>query len=86
MKLSQFLNEWIPGVAPGDEKSNKFMKNKDGSITNSTVTGRPSNEFEERVIKKEYPAFYKKRVTKRKKRTDKDGLPIEPYVFLPRSA
>ena len=62
MKLSEFLNEWVPGIAPGDERIKTFAKNKDGSLVNTTATGAMSNEYEERVIKKQYPAFYKKRV------------------------
>jgi hypothetical protein len=63
-------------------KLNKWLDEK---YVNTAIMGFPSNNFEEKTLKKYDPEFYKSRVSKRKRKTDKNGLPMEPFVFLPRS-
>jgi hypothetical protein len=53
-------------------------------IDNMHLIGFPSTHYEDATIKAMDPKFYKERVSKRKKRFDKKGLPIEPYVWMQR--
>jgi len=71
-----------------EEEKQKLLdifKVKKNMIKNASVLGIPANFYEENFIKRYYPAFYKLKVKRRKRKYDKKGLPINPYVYFPKS-
>lgn len=68
------------------DKLLNILKVKKNLIKNDRLIGIPANFFEENFLKHHYPTFYKMKVKKRKRKTDKKGLPESPYVYLPRTA